>query len=153
MRPKWILSLLIGLSLGCLSGRGLSQTRPIADTLQMIPVTLTIKAIGRTEFEIITRGTQVYVPVVALFKFLRLNYNYNAATGVLDGFYIRPDNPYSIDARAPSARVGGKSPSLAPNDVAIRPGDLYLRLELFETLFALQLKYNPRRLDITLTTK
>jgi hypothetical protein len=119
----------------------------------MVPVTLTIRAIGRTEFDILTRGSQVYVPVVTLFKFLRLNYNYNSVSGVLDGFYIRPDNPYRIDAGAPSASVGGKRPSIAPNDLVVRPADLYLRIELFESLFGLQLKYNPRRLDITLSTK
>ena len=151
MRAKWILSLLIFVTLGAMSGR--AQTRPAADTVQMVPVTLTIRGIGRTEFDIIARGTQVYVPMVALFKFLRLNYNYNAATGVVDGFYIRPDNSYRIDAGAPSAKVGGKSPSIAPNDAVIRPGDLFLRIDLFEALFGLQLKYNPRRLDITLTTK
>src|SRR2546425_2141833 len=153
MRLKCASSLLVWLIAAFVTEPALPQPGASSDSLQMVPVALIVKGIGKTEYEIITRESRVYIPIVATFKFLRLNVSYNSATGVADGFYIRPDNPYRIDARVPSATVGGKSVALSPDDFYVRPGDFFLRQELFETLFALQLKYAPRLLSILLQTK
>jgi len=153
MRLKRASSLLVWLLAASATEPAISQTRAPGDSLQLIPVALVVKGIGKTEFEIISRESRVYIPIVATFKFLRLNVSYNEATGVVDGFYVRPDNPYRIDARVPSAVVGGKSVALTPDDFYARPGDFFLRLELFESLFGLELKYAPRLLAILLQTK
>ncbi len=131
----------------------LSQSKAASDSLEIVPITLNLKGIGRTEMQILTNRGRVYLPFVAVFKFLRLNYNYTSGTSAVNGFYVRADNAYKVDASALTASVGGKSTSLAPADAIVRTEDLYLRMELFETLFGLEMKYNVRRLEIAVQTK
>lgn len=153
MRLMSIVSLLGVLAVIQAGSSAVSQTKAQSDSLQMVPITLTLKGIGRTEMQILTRNEKVYLPFVAVFKFLRLNYSYTSGSGLVNGFYVRPDNSYRIDASALAASAGGKSVSLAPEDVVVRIEDLYLRIELFETLFNLEMKYNARRLEVTVQTK
>jgi hypothetical protein len=153
MRQTWILSFVTAILFACAGGTAAAQTKAPGDSVQTVPVSLTLKGIGKTEIDALIRGERVYVPFTATFKFLRLNYNYNAATGVANGFYIRSDNSYRIDPGAGTASAGSTRAGLSQDDFIVRTADLYLRLELYETLFGLQLKYNPRRLEIVLQTK
>ncbi len=124
-----------------------------ADTTEAIPVQLTVRGVGKSELIVYAQDNVVYVPVVELFTFLRLNATYNAGSRMVEGFYISPDTKYIIDAANRTASIRDRVVPLSTTDVLVRGNDIYLRGELFEPLFGLQLSYFPRRLEIVLKTK
>ncbi|HEV8538169.1 MAG TPA: hypothetical protein VGR15_04505 [Bacteroidota bacterium] len=123
------------------------------DSMQVVPVALSLRGIGRVEFDVVVIGPRAYIPMTALFKFLRLNIAYSSSSGVAEGFFLRAENRYRIDGRGGSATAGEKSLNITETDFVTRPEDLYLRQELFDALFGMRVKYNPRRLEVTLATK
>ncbi len=131
--------------------KGLAQTG--RDSTQLVPVALSLRGVGRVEFDVITVGSRAYIPITTVFKFLRLNIQYTRSQNLVEGFFLRADNPYRLDGAARTAIAGEKSLALTATDFVIRAEDFYLRQELYESLFGLKLRYDPRRLEVMLDTK
>src|SRR5690349_11524172 len=67
------------------------------DSTQLIPVALSLRGVGRVEFDVVISGSRSYVPMVTLFKFLRLNIDYNRSQNTVEGFFLKGDRRYRID--------------------------------------------------------
>jgi hypothetical protein len=148
---KFLMTLILSL-LATLAVTGTAAAQ-LADTTETIPVQLTVRGVGKAELIVIAQGNVVYVPVVEFFNFLRVNATYNAANRSVEGFYISPDSKYVIDAANRTGSIRDRVVALSTSDVMVRGNDVYLRGEIYEQLFGLQLTYYPRRLEIILKTK
>jgi hypothetical protein len=144
-----LLSVSILLAFGLL-GEARGQS---ADSTEAIPVQLTVRGVGKAELIVYAQGNTVFVPVVELFTFLRLNATFNPQNRSVEGFYITPDSKYIVDGANRTASVRDRVVALGAGDFLVRGTDVYLRAELYDQLFALQLTYFPRRLEIVLKTK
>ena len=130
-----------------------AQTGPPADTTVLVPVVLDLKGGLRTDLQILLRGERAFIPLRVLFDFLNIPAAYDPATRKAEGAFLRSDNPYTVDAANLVATIEGRSISLTPEDVQVVGDELFLAEKLFGDLFAIDLRYNPRRLDVSLKTK
>lgn len=124
-----------------------------ADSTVMIPVGLDLKGGLRTDMQILVRGERAFIPVRALFDFLKVPVTIDLATGRAEGAFLRSDNPYVIDVTNLLASAEGRTISLTGDDIIATRDELYLYEGVFADLFGLTLRYNPRRLDVSLKTK
>ena len=120
---------------------------------QFVPIEFELKRAGRLEMISFQRSGKVYLPVQSVFDFLRIRNTYFPADGVLAGFFVSPDTPYTIDAREMQARVGNRNTTLFPEDVVLQGDSMYLRVDMFNQLFGLPVVYKPRALTASLTTQ
>ncbi|MBI1803691.1 MAG: hypothetical protein HY033_12790 [Ignavibacteriae bacterium] len=120
---------------------------------QTIPVVLSVRGAGSVEFDVIARNEKYYLPLVTIFKFLRVSAEYDARTGVVEGFFLSPDNRYRIDAGSNTFRIRDTSGAISTDDYVVQPQDFYLREDLYQQFFGIELKYRPVRLDVLLRTK
>jgi hypothetical protein len=130
-----------------------AQTGTPGDSAVFVPVTVDLKGGLRTDVQILVRADRAFIPIKPLFDFIRVPVSFDPVTGRAEGAFLRADNPYSIDATTLSAVIEGRSVALTPDDVIVSGGEMYLRDALYGEIFAIDLKYNPRRLDVTLKTK
>lgn len=146
---------LVSLVVSCLLTLGaLGQARAQApDSTELIPVALVLRGVGQTELTVFTSGNTAYVPVTALFTFLKINTTYIPGQQRVEGYYITADSKYVLDASNRTATARGKVVALGPGDIRVQGTDLYMRADLYDQLFGLQLAYSARRLEIVLKTK
>lgn len=132
---------------------GAGQTGLPGDSTVLVPVGLDLKGGLRTDLQILVRGDRAFIPVRALFDFLRIPVTVDASTRRAEGAFLRSDNRYVIDASNLVATIEGRTVTLTPDDVIIARDEFFLRDAIFGQVFDVDLKYNPRRLDVTLRTK
>lgn len=130
-----------------------AQTPFSKDTIQTIPVDLTIRGIGRAEFDILSKDGKIYLPLLSIFKLIKIKADYMPQTGIIEGFYINRNNPYRIDPTTNSYQISGIVGSIASIDYIIRAEEFYLRQELFDPIFGLKMEYSPRALSVKLRTR
>jgi hypothetical protein len=131
-------------------------TSPEEDLLvgeDYIPIVFELRRGGRTDVVSYQKGSRVYLPVLRVFDFLRIKSTYSPGEGLVTGFFVSPDTPYTIDAHNLRARVGKRQTTLLPDDVALRGDSLFLRVDMFDKLFGLPVVYRPRQLMASLVTQ
>ena len=144
--------LVLFLALG--AGSALSQ---VSDTLstatEQFPIEFEVRRVGSIEVLGLQSHDEVYLPVQPIFDYLRIKNQYDPVEGVLSGFFVSPDTPYVINTRTLKARVGNRSMTLQPDEIAFRGTTVYVRPGTFNTVFGLAVEYLPRQLKATLTTQ
>lgn len=146
------LFLLLALLVAGAAGEAGAQTDVPPDTTILVPVGLDLKGGLRTDMQILVRGDRAYIPVGALFAFLEIPVVIDAS-GRAEGAFLRSENRYVIDPPNLVATIEGRSIPLAPDDFIVSGGELFLHEAIFEPVFGMTLRYNPRRLDVTLKTR
>jgi len=136
-----------------LTGSLRAQTTFSKDTLQTILVDLTIRGIGRAEFDILSKDGKIYLPLLSIFKFIKIKIDYMPQTGIVEGFYLNRNNPYNIDPITKSYQISGIVGSISPVDYITTPEEFYLRQELFDPIFGLKMEYSPRALSVKFRTR
>ncbi|MFN0157166.1 MAG: carboxypeptidase-like regulatory domain-containing protein [Bacteroidota bacterium] len=131
-----------------------AQTPAVDDApaQEAVPIAFEVKRVGKIEVISLQRDNQVYLPVSRVFDFLRIKHEYDPVVGRITGFLVTADTPYVIDVTNGRLVVGKRSMALVPGDYAVRDNDIYLRVELFDTMFGLPVVYRPRQLSASLST-
>ncbi|MDI6767432.1 MAG: hypothetical protein QME52_11470 [Bacteroidota bacterium] len=130
-----------------------AQTPFSKDTIQTIPVDLTIRDIGRAEFDILSKDGKIYLPLLSIFNFIKVKVDYMPQTGMVEGFYLNRNNPYNINPTTNSYQISGIVGSISPVDYITTPEEFYLRQELFDHIFGLKMEYSPRALSVKFRTR
>lgn len=95
-------------------------------------------------------GTSLYLPVLEIFSLLELNIEADFAQRKFSGFLISRGNKYEIDLTRSMGKCEGRSLQLSSDDYVITPDELYLRRELFGTLFGLDMEFSFSALQVSL---
>ena len=95
-------------------------------------------------------GNSVFLPVTEIFGLLELNIDTDFSRRRYSGFIISKKERFEIDLIGSVGRFQGRSISLSTEDYVIMPGELYLRLGLFEQLFGLEMEFSFSDLQVTL---
>ncbi len=95
-------------------------------------------------------GGDVYLPVMEIFGLLDLNIKTDNSRRRFSGFIISKKEMFEIDLIGSVGRFEDRSISLSASDYVITPGELYLRLELFEQLFGLDMEFDYSELQVNL---
>ena len=95
-------------------------------------------------------GSDIFLPMLEIFRLLEINVRTDFENGKFTGEYLTLDNDYEIDLNKLKAKCYGKTTELKRTDYYLTETELYLRLELFETIFNLKMNFNFSQLSVYL---
>lgn len=95
-------------------------------------------------------GEHIYLPVIDMFRLLHINLEIDPGFKRLSGRFLNRDNKYYIDLIKSEARCFNNTHSLTDTDVISTVDNLYLRLELYKTIFNLEIYFNFSELSVYL---
>lgn len=116
-----------------------------------IAVTIEIPGLGAFEMDALIKNEQLYLPVINLFKFLKINTEPTSDLDVIKGYFSSPEATYIIDRKNQSVSYLGKSFDLAQDDIIKTETNIYLRAPWFGRIFGLDCNFSFRSLSVTLT--
>jgi len=94
----------------------------------------------------------VLLPVIELFSLLEINYQPDIKKFTVQGNYLAPGNPYTINLSAMQIQFGKTIYPLKPNDFSIGETDFYLSPKVFEEVFGLKFTVDIAPLLLSLET-
>ncbi|MCA1801224.1 MAG: OmpA family protein [Rhodothermaceae bacterium] len=98
------------------------------------------------------RDDTFYLPLSGLFGSLQIDYNWDASSGQIHGFFIDPDQRYSFDPATRIITLGDDQFQLSSRQIIVRDADFYLTPDVFSEVFGLGFAINFQRMTLTLTT-
>ncbi len=128
-----------------------SQTAPVQDReLEEIVVVLDIPRLLRQDVVVQYDGRSVYFPLAELFSLLELNIEADFQTRRFHGFLITRKNRYEINLADLTVSARGRRHKLERDDFILTSRELYLRLDLFQQFFELNLRFVFAALQVNL---
>ncbi len=118
-----------------------------------IAVLFTVQQVGGIEIPAVIRGTAVFLPITDIFNFLKIRNTASPDFDSITGFFLNPQNPYSIERKANRILFASKTFTLQPDDFVLTETNLYLRDKYFGDIFGLECRFNFRGLSVNVTTK
>lgn len=132
-------------------GSGYTCTAQTVREYEEIPVSINIQRVGTTEMPALIYNETVYLPVIDLFDFLKINI-VSRDPDAVSGTFIQPNSTFLFDV--PNNRIVymGKNFELKPNSIIKTAGNLYLRSNYFGEVFGLNCMFNFRSLSVVIST-
>jgi cell division protein FtsN len=127
-----------------------SQNLPDYDE---ISVFIEMQEVGGGEIDALIRRTDLYLPVIDLFDFLKVRNVPSPGFDIISGFFIDPSATYSINRTENRIIYQGKSFDLQPGDIIRTESNLYLKSDWYGKIFGLDCKFNFRALSVTISSK
>ncbi len=90
----------------------------------------------------------IYLPLIEIFHLLDIYIEPDFRDLRFTGYYLDKSDKYSIDLRTLSASVEGRRHDLTATDFVVGTSELYLKLELFNELFDLRMKFDFAQLQV-----
>ncbi len=118
-----------------------------------IAVYVRVQYVGVTEIDAVISGEEVFLSVTGLFDFLKIKNIPSPDLEKISGFFINPDDTYTIDRGSNSIVFGNKTIPLADGDLIRSETNLYLKSDYFGKVFGLDCRFSFRDLTITIDTK
>ena len=117
------------------------------------PVYVRVPYIGVTEVDAAISDETVYLSVTGLFDFLKIRNIPSADLETVTGFFINPDDTYTIDRTNNRITFGNKTYDLAGGELIRSETNLYLRSDYFGRVFGLDCNFSFRDLTVIIDTK
>jgi hypothetical protein len=117
-----------------------------------ITIYLSFKKLG-TYMPALLAGEKLYLPVSDVFQFLKIKTKSSASLDTLHVFFPDDKTEYQIDYLQKQINCKGKSLSLSDDELIRTPTGLFLRTDLFRSVFELECRFDFRNLAIMLSTK
>jgi cell division septation protein DedD len=123
------------------------------DPYYEISVTLSIPRTGTTELEALIAGEELYLAISDLFTFLKIKNDLSPDLESVSGFFISPDAPYSVTRMPARIEYGGRIFIPEEGDLLRTDYNLYMKSDLFDEIFGLEIAFNFRTLSATLESR
>ncbi len=117
-----------------------------------IPVYVEIDKFGGTEIPAIITEERVCLLISGLFDFIKIKNSYSDNFDTLSGFFLRPENTYSIIRNNNTINYENKTYRIPDGDLLKHNPGLYLELKWFGRIFGLDCSFNLRKLMVELKT-
>lgn len=117
-----------------------------------IGVTLEVKGIGTTEIPAIIRDKDVFLSVTNVFDFIKIRNTPSTNYDSVKGFYINPQDAYSISWTHNRITFRDKAYDLPTGDLILRETALYVNLKYFKSVFGLDGRFNFRQLYVLMVS-
>ncbi|MGB8491737.1 MAG: SPOR domain-containing protein [Bacteroidales bacterium] len=118
-----------------------------------ISVFLEIPRTGGTDIDALIKGQELYLPVTALFDFLKIRNIPSPDLETISGFFITPEASYIIDRQKNRIIYQDRTFDLVPGDLIKTESSMYMRSSLYGKIFGLDCVFNFRSLSVTVNTK
>lgn len=116
-------------------------------------ILLNVPGAGQTQVSAVVVQDTVYLSVAQVFNFIRIKTLVSHNDKMISGFYITPDAPYAMYYARNEIEYKGTSVMLDKNAFFVTVSDVYLRLDLFSTIFDLECKFNFRNLSVIVSSQ
>ncbi len=117
-----------------------------------ISIDLYVKDIGSTSISAIIRNEKAWLSISEIFDFLKINHRNSSGGDTLTGFFINMENKYLLDAKLQKAYLHNVITQLPRSAIIKHENNLYLRADLFNTIFKLDCRFDYRSLTVNLFT-
>jgi len=145
-RLPWLLIILLIFNWPLLLG----QDEP---AYEEIPLFLEIQGFGGTDITGVLNDRDLFLPVSAMFDFLKIRNVPAPDFKSVSGFFINPEAEYLISRTDNLIRYNGKTISLNDGDLIRTETDLYLRSGYFGSVFGLTSVFSFRNLTVTVSSR
>lgn len=129
----------------CWGSLVLAQLQP---TDVRVPATLRGASLAPVEATVITRGDSAYVPTHEIFNLIGIYSRYDTTAKILYGFFMNEDQEYRIEFTTGVARYQNWETLLTSDDFILLNDTIYFKVGFLNSLFQLDIIYNPRRLEV-----
>ena len=124
---------------------------PLTDSTEIM-IELHVPDIGDTTVMALIRNEKAWLSIPDVFGFLDIR-NLASLTGnTLSGFFINIANPYSFDIQKMEVSLNGNIFQLPPQSLIKNNDKLFLRGDLYGTIFKLDCRFDFRSLSVNLVT-
>lgn len=117
-----------------------------------ITVGMHVPVLGTQVINAILDSNTLYLPIVEIFNILDINVNASLDRCAITGFVVQEQRTYAIDANKRTLIYQGRTYTLGEEDFMLTTQDLFLRRDLYSSIFGLVYDFNYRGLEISLTT-
>lgn len=117
------------------------------------PVYVRVPYIGVSEIDAVIGGEEVWLSVSGFFDFLKIKNVVSPDFETVTGFFINPDDTYSVDRVTNSIVYAGRTFELEEGDIIRSETNLYLLSDLYGQVFGLDCSFSFRDLAVTVDTK
>ncbi len=107
-----------------------------------IVVTFEVQRLLKSDLFVLYDGQSIFLPLIETFRMLDLNAQVDLNNQIAYGFFINQNQRYELDLKAHVARSHLGEFALAPSDYITTPYELYLKIDLFEAFFGLDLAFD-----------
>lgn len=94
--------------------------------------------------------TTLYLPLIEIFSLLDMNVEADFADSVFSGSFISRDKKYEINLSRGRAKFSGNEIELKSGDCILTATELYLKIDMFDSLFGLKIYFDFATLTIYL---
>jgi hypothetical protein len=116
-------------------------------------VFLNVNQIGNCEIPTVIRDQEIYLPIIDIFKFLKIKYIPSDGLDSITGFFIKKEKSYLVDGINNRIIYQEKIYELKPGDLIRTETNLYLKSNYFGKIFGLECTFNFRSLSVSLKSK
>ncbi|MFI5252030.1 MAG: carboxypeptidase-like regulatory domain-containing protein [Bacteroidota bacterium] len=116
---------------------------------ELIPAVLTVRGIGTADIEILYRKNHAFLPMVVIFKSLRMRADYSTDGSILSGFAPKPGNSFTLNTVSGVVTTKDTNAVLTGEEYTFSEEEVFLREDVFQAIFKINIKYDPRRLLVT----
>ncbi|MBS1629052.1 MAG: hypothetical protein JST27_03245 [Bacteroidetes bacterium] len=113
-------------------------------------ILLNVQRIGNTEMAAVIKGKTVYLPIVELFRYLKIKVETTPGFDSVTGYFINPETRYCIDNNRFQIRYQNKVLQLEPSDLIQTETNLYLRADYFR-VFGLNSSFSFTSLTVQMS--
>ena len=117
-----------------------------------ISVDFYAKDIGMIPISAVINNEKAWLSIPEVFDFLKINYHSSAGGDTLSGFFINSTTNYLLDAKKKLLNFNGITTQLPSAAFIKLDKTLYLRSDLFNSLFKLDCRFDYRSLSVNLFT-
>jgi hypothetical protein len=122
-------------------------------TYEEVPLQLRVPGIGNTEITALVKEEEAYLPVGALFDFLKIKNTVSQHRDSVTGYLISPMASYLLDYVNNVAVFKEKTLPLSKADFLRTNTCLYVKAGIFGQVFGLHCQFSFRNLSVTLQTE
>jgi len=117
---------------------------------QLVAVAFRVSDVGTYDLEVLIRGNEAYLPALTTFGIIGIKVDTADSQRRLEGFLRSADSTYFIDVSEGTASYADHRYAVTANDYMMRGSDLYLSTRFIKELFALDIRFLSRRLQVDL---
>ncbi|PCH70507.1 MAG: hypothetical protein COC06_04505 [Bacteroidales bacterium] len=118
-----------------------------------ISVYFSVQGIGGCEMPAAIYGQQAYLSLTDVFNFLKIKNIPTARLDSVEGFIIKEEATYLVDAKNYQIKYQDKRFDLKPADLIRTASNLYLNIDYFGKIFALNCRFSFRSLSVKMKTE
>lgn len=114
---------------------------------------LKVQDIGGLDVAAVIKGEDAYLSVTEVFSFLKIFHKATADYETVSGFFISQDKQYVIEKSLNQIRYNDKTYQLKPDEIIHTESGLYLKVDVFSSVFGLTCDFHFRTLSVDLKSK